>query len=71
MVARVAPQKDYPTLVRAGWEDNLMEDEVFGPVLPMLCYSGTDGMIRKLQGMPAPLAAHQRPRRQRPPAKSQ
>jgi aldehyde dehydrogenase (NAD+) len=47
-----------PALVRAGWGDEIMQDEIFGPILPMVTYSDEQAIIEKLQERPAPLALY-------------
>lgn len=47
-----------PTLVRAGWDDEIMQDEIFGPILPVLTYSDPETMIQKINGLPPPLALY-------------
>ena len=50
----LAPTILYP--VR--WEDALMEDEIFGPILPVLSYHKFDEAIREISRRPRPLAAY-------------
>lgn len=40
------------------WEDAVMGEEIFGPILPVLTYSDLDGLITRLQGMAHPLALY-------------
>lgn len=48
-----------PTIVRdVGWDDALMEDEVFGPVLPVLTYSSLSSAIGQLNDRDKPLALY-------------
>lgn len=47
-----------PTLIRAGWEDEIMQDEIFGPLLPMITFTDEDSFIEKLQDRPSPLALY-------------
>ena len=47
-----------PALVRAGWSDEIMQDEIFGPILPMVTYSDEQAIVEKLQERPAPLALY-------------
>lgn len=47
-----------PTLVRAGWDHPLMEDEIFGPILPLIVYEDLDDLIHRLRDMPSPLALY-------------
>lgn len=39
-------------------EDNIMQEEVFGPVLPLLTYSDLNSVIKILKSRPAPLALY-------------
>jgi len=47
-----------PTLISAGWDDEIMKDEIFGPLLPMLTYKSEDEVIERLNTLPAPLALY-------------
>ncbi|OAH57852.1 aldehyde dehydrogenase [Domibacillus aminovorans] len=47
-----------PTIVEAGWDDPLMEDEIFGPILPVLTYSELDQAIKCVKKLPKPLALY-------------
>lgn len=47
-----------PTLVEAGWDGPVMQDEIFGPILPLLTYEGEDEMIQKLGDRPSSLALY-------------
>lgn len=40
------------------WEDPLMEDEIFGPILPVLVYDEFDEVIETIASRPTPLAAY-------------
>lgn len=40
------------------WEDPVMAEEIFGPVLPVLTYSYLDSLIEDLQSRPSPLALY-------------
>jgi len=47
-----------PTLVYpVSWDDKIMEDEVFGPILPILTYRTIDEAFEKISKGPRPLAA--------------
>jgi aldehyde dehydrogenase (NAD+) len=48
----LAPTIVYPVY----WEDKMMEDEIFGPILPILTYSDFGDAIKKLKSIPKPLA---------------
>lgn len=40
------------------WNDPIMQEEIFGPVLPILTYDSFDQAIRKIYTMPHPLALY-------------
>jgi len=47
-----------PTIVYpVSWDDPIMEDEVFGPILPILTYRTLDEALDRIAGTPHPLAA--------------
>jgi aldehyde dehydrogenase (NAD+) len=47
-----------PTIVYpVTWEDQIMEDEVFGPILPILTYRTLDEALARIASTPQPLAA--------------
>ncbi|GAA4160677.1 aldehyde dehydrogenase [Chryseobacterium ginsenosidimutans] len=47
-----------PTIVYpVSWNDKIMEDEVFGPVLPILTYKETSEVVANIKKRPKPLAA--------------
>jgi aldehyde dehydrogenase (NAD+) len=55
------PQARYldPTILYPiSWSDKIMEDEIFGPVLPILTYSDLGALIAKIKSMPNPLAGY-------------
>jgi aldehyde dehydrogenase (NAD+) len=48
-----------PTIVTdIGWEDPIMEDEIFGPILPVLTYDRLDEAISAIASRPKPLALY-------------
>ncbi|MGF1671587.1 MAG: aldehyde dehydrogenase family protein [Balneolaceae bacterium] len=47
-----------PTLVKGGREDEIMEDEIFGPILPLLTYSDSNDLISYVSSKPSPLALY-------------
>jgi aldehyde dehydrogenase (NAD+) len=49
----LAPTIVYPVT----WDDPIMEEEVFGPILPILTYRTLDEAFGKIAGTPHPLAA--------------
>jgi aldehyde dehydrogenase (NAD+) len=47
-----------PTIVYpVSWDDPIMEDEVFGPILPILTYRTLDEALGRISAAPRPLAA--------------
>jgi aldehyde dehydrogenase (NAD+) len=47
-----------PTIVYpVAWDDPIMEDEVFGPILPILTYRTLDESLARIAATPHPLAA--------------
>jgi aldehyde dehydrogenase (NAD+) len=50
----VAPTILYPIT----WTDRIMEEEVFGPILPILTYSDLRALIRTIKSLPKPLAGY-------------
>src|SRR5271167_3585486 len=49
---------DPTILYPISWSDKIMEDEIFGPLLPILTYSELAGVITKIKSMPRPLAGY-------------
>ena len=48
-----------PTLLSpADWNDPIMQEEIFGPLLPVLPYSDLDDAIRRINERPKPLALY-------------
>lgn len=47
-----------PTLIAANWDSSLMEDEIFGPILPILVYENLDEVLHQIRQNPKPLAAY-------------
>ena len=48
-----------PTVMdRVTWEDAVMQEEIFGPILPILTYHSLDEVIYRLQNMAKPLALY-------------
>jgi aldehyde dehydrogenase (NAD+) len=44
----------YPVL----WSDKIMEDEIFGPILPILTYSNLGELLGKIKSLPKPLSGY-------------
>lgn len=51
---RIAPT----IMVDISWEDAVMGEEIFGPVLPVLTYGSLEDAVRKIRQMPSPLALY-------------
>ena len=48
-----------PTILKeVTWEDDVMQEEIFGPILPVLTYEDHDQMIREINHRPKPLALY-------------
>lgn len=47
-----------PAVVEAEWDDVLMEEEIFGPILPVLTYTELDEAIKRVKQLPKPLALY-------------
>ena len=48
-----------PTVVdRVDFSDPIMQEEIFGPVMPILTYSNLNVVIDKINSMPSPLALY-------------
>lgn len=48
-----------PTVMKdVAWNDRVMDDEIFGPVLPLMSYSDLGEAIKKIQSRPKPLALY-------------
>lgn len=45
-------------LTDVGWDDPVMLDEIFGPILPLLEYDDLEEVIRKINARPKPLALY-------------
>jgi aldehyde dehydrogenase (NAD+) len=53
-VPYLAPTIVYPVM----WEDKIMDDEVFGPVLPVLTYKSLDEALQRIAATKSPLAGY-------------
>lgn len=47
-----------PTVLASTWEDDIMQDEIFGPILPILVYDDLGVAIHEINQRPKPLAAY-------------
>lgn len=47
-----------PAIIDAKWEDPVMQEEIFGPILPVLSYKNSSEIVEKLTSRPAPLALY-------------
>ena len=54
---RDAHYLDPTILFPATWDDKVMEDEIFGPILPILTYKSLDEAFARIAATPRPLAA--------------
>lgn len=55
------PEAHYldPTLLYpATWDDKFMQDEIFGPILPILTYKSLDEAFKRMAATPRPLAGY-------------
>jgi aldehyde dehydrogenase (NAD+) len=56
---------DPTILYPISWSDKIMEDEIFGPLLPILTYSDLGKLLAKIKSLPKPLAGYIFSRNQR------
>jgi aldehyde dehydrogenase (NAD+) len=56
---------DPTILYPVSWSDKVMEDEIFGPILPILTYSDLGELLPKINSLPRPLAGYVFSRNQR------
>jgi aldehyde dehydrogenase (NAD+) len=49
---------DPTILYPVSWSDKVMEDEVFGPILPILTYSDLGKLLAKIKSLPRPLSGY-------------
>jgi aldehyde dehydrogenase (NAD+) len=49
---------DPTILYPVSWSDKVMQDEVFGPILPILIYSDLGKLLAKIKSLPKPLAGY-------------
>jgi acyl-CoA reductase-like NAD-dependent aldehyde dehydrogenase len=49
---------DPTILYPISWSDKIMEDEIFGPLLPILTYSDLVKLLEKIKSLPKPLAGY-------------
>ncbi len=47
-----------PTIVNATFEDAIMQEEIFGPVLPIVTFEDIEEVISKVNSLPKPLALY-------------
>jgi len=58
---RTNPANRYiePTILSpVQWDDSIMSDEIFGPILPIIVYTDIDDIIRRINERPKPLALY-------------
>jgi acyl-CoA reductase-like NAD-dependent aldehyde dehydrogenase len=51
---------DPTILYPVSWSDKIMEDEIFGPLLPILTFSDLGKLLEKIKSLPKPLAGASR-----------
>ncbi|MEM7087188.1 MAG: aldehyde dehydrogenase [Bacteroidota bacterium] len=57
--ADVAQRYIAPTLIQnASFEDAIMQEEVFGPILPVIAYDAIDDAVKKVTELPKPLSCY-------------
>jgi aldehyde dehydrogenase (NAD+) len=49
---------DPTILYPISWSDKIMEDEIFGPLLPIVTYSDLGKLLAKIKSLPKPLAGY-------------
>jgi aldehyde dehydrogenase (NAD+) len=49
---------DPTILYPISWSDKIMQDEIFGPLLPILAYSDLGKLLAKIKSLPKPLAGY-------------
>lgn len=49
---------DPTILYPVSWSDKVMEDEIFGPILPILIYSDLGELLTRIKSLPKPLAGY-------------
>ncbi|MEQ9307954.1 MAG: aldehyde dehydrogenase [Balneolaceae bacterium] len=48
-----------PTILEdISWQDSVMQDEIFGPILPILIYSDLEDVVTQVRNAPRPLALY-------------
>lgn len=47
-----------PTIADATFDDKIMQEEIFGPILPIVTYTDIDNVVDKLNSMSKPLALY-------------
>lgn len=47
-----------PTIIESHWDAPIMQQEIFGPFLPILTYTSLDVVIQKINSRPKPLALY-------------
>ena len=48
---------DPTILYPVSWDDPIMEEEIFGPILPILTYKSLDEALARIKSLPLPLSA--------------
>ena len=47
-----------PSIINATWDDEIMKDEIFGPLLPVIGFTSLDDEIKRINSRPCPLALY-------------
>jgi aldehyde dehydrogenase (NAD+) len=48
-----------PTILdNIDWEDEVMQDEIFGPILPVITFTDMDEIVEKIKDLPTPLSLY-------------
>lgn len=47
-----------PTIILSDWDSEIMQDEIFGPLMPIVTYSNPNELVEKLRKKPSPLALY-------------
>lgn len=55
---RATRRFDLTIVDEPSWDSPLMQEEIFGPILPVLGFDALDGALRRLRALPRPLALY-------------
>jgi len=45
-------------ILNVNWEDSIMQEEIFGPLLPIVTFNNNEELIKKINLLPSPLAIY-------------